>query len=122
MLKVLLVDNEEEVIDTFRFVLAKSLPNVELLFAESGYDAMAIIDKEKPQVVLSDYRMEDGDGGSLAHYCVSKNIPCVILTSFSTADIIPYIPEGTLVMAKMEVLKKGRLLNLVNSMLSHQAS
>ena len=120
MAKILLVDNEEDVIDTFKFVLENNQEDFELFFAESGYEAMEIIKKEKPQLVLSDYRMDGGDGGSLAHFCQGEDLPCVILTGFSTSDVVPYIPEGTLVMSKLEILK-GRLINLIKSMLSSAA-
>ena len=119
--RVLFVDNEAEIIDTFKFLLERSLPDVEFECAGSGYDAMKIIEKDPPSVVLSDYRMEGGDGGSLAHFCKDLNVPCVILTGFSPSDVIPYIPEGTLVVGKTDLLKSGRLKDLVDNLFQQVA-
>ena len=120
--KVVFVDNEADIIETFKFVIERSLPNDQFFYCMSGYDAMKIIENEKPQLVLSDYRMEGGDGGSLAHFCHDLKIPCVILTGFSPSDVLPYLPEGTLVYGKTDLLKGGRLKDLVDSVFDKQAS
>ncbi|NRA63968.1 MAG: response regulator [Pseudobacteriovorax sp.] len=118
MPRVLLVDNEVDVIETFQFVVEQSMADFDFVYAQSGYDAMQEIEQSKPDLVLTDYRMDQGDGASLAHYCNHQSISCVILTGFSASDVIPYVPEGTLVMKKLDILRQGRLKELITSMIS----
>ena len=120
--KILFVDNEPEIIETFKFVIERSLPDYNFEYCESGYEAMQLIEKEVPSLVLSDYRMESGDGGSLAHFCRDKNIPCVILTGYSPPEVEPYLPEGTKVVGKTDLLKSDSLKMLVFELLKKQAS
>ncbi|SMF81064.1 response regulator [Pseudobacteriovorax antillogorgiicola] len=112
--KILFVDNETEIIETFKFVIERSLPDYEFVFSQSGYEAMRLIEDQEPNLVLSDYRMEGGDGGTLAHFCKDLSVPCVILTGFSPSDVVPYLPEGTQVVGKTDLLKNGRFKELVD--------
>ncbi len=62
--------------------------NVELLIAEDGQDAMQIIDREQPHIMVLDLRMPKEDGfGVLEHLRVQKyEFPVLVLTHYQNDE------------------------------------
>jgi excisionase family DNA binding protein len=60
--KVLVLDDEPEVLDLFRRLLQRSLPDVEVLTDEHPVDALVRIGAERPELVVFDIYMPDMDG------------------------------------------------------------
>lgn len=65
-IKILVVDDEEDI----RKVLSRSLlaEGCDCVTAESGYDAISIIPKFKPEVVITDYQMPNMNGIELLKF------------------------------------------------------
>ena len=63
MTKILLVDDENEIIEG-RSKIIKNL-GYECLTAQSGNEAIKIIERERPDIILTDIKMSDGDGFSV---------------------------------------------------------
>ncbi len=81
--KILIVDDE----DAIRFLLAHFISaqySFEILQANCGNNAIKLLEKEKDiEVVLCDYRMKDGNGGTVYDY-IKRNellIPFVMMST-----------------------------------------
>jgi CheY-like chemotaxis protein len=82
---ILIVDDEELLLEAVSFDFRRKGYNV--ITAGCGRDAMAILDKTRVDVVLSDVRMPNGSGVELLDYVKRKNVflPVMFITGF--ADI-----------------------------------
>lgn len=60
MAKILVVDDEVDVCDFVKNFFEER--NFEVITALGGVDALRVVKKEKPQIVLLDIRMKDMDG------------------------------------------------------------
>ena len=104
-MNILLVDDDQSFLNAMENLIKDVDINVTI--ASSGYEAIGIIEarkiKDEPCVdlVVSDYNMKDGDGGSLAAYCNDKGINYCIMTGYGERDIAPYLPKGTRIIDKM---------------------
>lgn len=63
--KIVFVDDEPNILDGLRRMLRPLRNEFEMLFALSGSEALALIDREKVDVVVSDMRMPGMDGARL---------------------------------------------------------
>lgn len=91
MYKILIVDDEENI----RNGIARGIPWAEWGFevigqAENGEEAVSIIEKEKPQVVLSDIRMPKMDGIELMQYLHEKKpeVKIIILSGYNDVEYL----------------------------------
>lgn len=75
----------------------------------SGHEAIDILNRASFDAVVTDYIMQGGDGGSLAHYCTNHEIPVLVVSSFPEAQIRPYLPEGASFVNKFHAVR-GQLL------------
>jgi two-component system chemotaxis response regulator CheY len=91
--KVLIVDDS----NTMRKIVARSLRQAgldfdEILEASDGLEALAVLRKEKVDLVLSDINMPNMDGLAFlrekAADAALKSIPVVMITTEAGADII----------------------------------
>lgn len=82
--KILVVDDEAQI----RKLLAKTLKKIEhkVLLAEKGKQAIKIIQKEKPDVVLLDLKLPDMNGHSVLKKIRQNNktIGIIIITGYGT--------------------------------------
>lgn len=82
--RILLVDDERPVRDAIRLLL--QLENCQVVEAESGEQAMALLEHEQFDIILTDFRMaQDGmTGGDLAAAVKNSNasVPIILVTGF----------------------------------------
>ena len=64
-MKILICDDEQSILEAFVFFLSDF--DVKVTTANSGRDAIRKL-SEKFDVIVSDYKMPDGDGGELLSY------------------------------------------------------
>ncbi|HZC68302.1 MAG TPA: response regulator [Nitrospirales bacterium] len=87
---VLIVDDEPSIRQLYRSTL-KSLP-VRLLDASNGFDAMNLIEQEKPDLVVTDYAMPDWDGLEVCHQIRKRpdlqHIKIVLITGQATPPFL----------------------------------
>lgn len=83
----------------------------------SGHAAIKELEDKTFDMVVTDYIMEDGGGGSLAHYCRNRKIPVLVVSSFPEAQIRPYLPHGTSFVNKFNAVRGSHLVELVQSIL-----
>ncbi len=75
----------------------------------SGHEAIEILNKESFDAVITDYIMQGGDGGSLAHFCTNNDIPVLVVSSFPETQIRPYLPTCAFFVNKFHAVR-GNLL------------
>lgn len=83
----------------------------------SGHAAINLLAGESFDVVVTDYIMEGGDGGSLAHYCRNHKIPVLVVSSFPEAQIRPYLPHGTSFINKFNAVRGHHLEEVIKALL-----
>jgi len=88
--KILLVDDDRFVLLLFNRALVEE--GFQCLTANSVDEAMEILNKELPDIILSDYQMPDLDGFEFRTRVLNdkklKNIPFVFLTAFTDRNMI----------------------------------
>lgn len=99
--RILIVDDEPDLLDVMHFFLHRA--GYDVLQASSGNEAMKLLRGTSVDIVVSDVRMQDGDGVQLiedlrAHEKASRlnPVPVLLVTGFAT-------------ITRDEALKKGAL-------------
>jgi len=59
---MLVVDDEPDILTTVKAYLERSLPDVQVLTAPSGPEALTLLEQEPVDLVMADYRMPGMDG------------------------------------------------------------
>ncbi len=93
---ILVVDDEPGILAVMTKVLGSELPN-RILTAESGSDAMRILDKEEIAVLLSDMVMPEMDGIELLKYARERKphlVSLLITAQIDRDSMIKAINEG----------------------------
>jgi len=86
MTKVLLVDDEIEIIEG-RSRIIRNL-GYDCLTAQNGNEAIKIIKKDSPDIILTDIKMPDGDGIAVLKVVkkVDPDIPVIVFTGHGSID------------------------------------
>lgn len=86
---VLLVDDEQDVLDSIREVLEWGIPNLDVVTATSGKAGLTILDRRSVDLVVSDFKMPGMDGLEFLDQCGLRHprVPRAILTAFLTDDL-----------------------------------
>lgn len=90
MTKIVLVDDQELLRRGVRLLL-EAAGGIEVAAeAADGHEALAMIAKHRPEVVLADARMPGMDGVELVRRCVREHpgLPVVILTTFDSDELV----------------------------------
>jgi two-component system OmpR family response regulator len=88
-MKILVVDDDKLILEAISHVL--KVEGYEVLIAESGYQALDIIDKMKIDLIISDVMMPNISGLgllSLLKQFYFNKIPVIIMSTLDKADII----------------------------------
>ena len=88
-MKILLIDDEKEILDILKLFIKSRYPN-EILEAQSGNEAIILMEKEKDNIALAlvDWRMKDGNGGVVYNWLKDKNFPFpYIMASTDSPDV-----------------------------------
>jgi len=70
-MKVLIVDDEPNILMSLDFLMRKE--GYEVFIARDGSEAMAIVDSEKPEIVVLDIMMPKVDGYQVCEYIKKKS-------------------------------------------------
>jgi signal transduction histidine kinase/AraC-like DNA-binding protein/CheY-like chemotaxis protein len=83
--RILIVDDEPAVLDVHARLVETHLPDCRVLRAQNGHEALALIDLERPDLVLLDLMMPGLDGFGVLEAMraeeVSRDIPVIVLTN-----------------------------------------
>jgi CheY-like chemotaxis protein len=110
MYRVLIVDDDQELALVIQDKL-KDLGETET--ASAGYEAINLLKLKTYDLVVSDYNMKDGDGASLAHYCVNHGIQVIVVSSFPENHIKPYLPDNVAFINKFSAIRGRSLEELI---------
>lgn len=118
---ILLVDDEQNILKAFKRLFMDSGYNI--LLANSGKDALDIIEKERVDIIVSDMRMPYMDGYELLSI-VKKGYPHVariILSGFSEKETMARCIQNNLAMTYLlKPWENEKLLRTINSTLQLQ--
>jgi DNA-binding response OmpR family regulator len=82
MAKILIVDDNEEILSLYRYILSSE--QFEVLTVDNGNDALLLAASESPDLILLDVAMPGMDGAETARLLAgsekTRNIPTVFLT------------------------------------------
>lgn len=115
---ILIVDDEEDIREMLRMCLSISY-SLEIATSFSGNDALRIIkEKGNPEIIISDYRMADGDGAFLYKTLKSmkSDIPFVVCSGNPIDELRNVIPSAYGYIEKPRIL--GGITQLINSVLN----
>lgn len=81
---ILVVDDELDVLDTLRELVEQSIPDTRVLTALSGRHGLEILDRERVDLVMSDFKMPGMDGIEFLVQCrrIRPEVPRVMITAF----------------------------------------
>jgi len=88
--RILLVDDEANLLYALSTILRMSYPNYEILSSESAEEALKVIKTSTIDLVITDYMFDDKmDGLSLAEHIVnhSPEIPIILITGCGSAEV-----------------------------------
>ncbi len=83
MTKILCVEDDPQMIDLIKLILERK--GYEILGAEGGRQALAMMRADKPDLILLDIMMPEMDGGDVFHHMKEevelRNIPVIVVTA-----------------------------------------
>jgi len=87
---ILLVDDEREVRNTLRKLLARSFPHATFLEASNGREGLSALRRRPIDLIITDQRMPEMDGLTFVKEArlVSPGSARVILTGFADVDLV----------------------------------
>lgn len=90
-MKLLIVDDEYHVIKTVKYLLQLSSIQLDEIFeAQSAKDAITIIEREHPEILITDVLMEDVTGLDLMNYLNHTSIPIktIVISGYNNFEYI----------------------------------
>lgn len=106
--KILVVDDDQSFLDVVEATL--KLRGIQVSLAKSGYEAIDFLKNNSADLVIADYRMQNGDGVSLSHYCAKQGVPCIVFTGSLPEVVKHYLPQGTPVIEKVACFEPDGIL------------
>ncbi len=88
--KILIVDDEPDLLDVMRYFLTQSGFTGRILEAASGEASLALVEKERPDVVVSDIRMPGMSGLEVLQEMNARRIftPVIFVSAFGDKRIV----------------------------------
>ena len=86
---VLYVDDEGDILEAIQELLEAKIPGVRVLTAASGREALEVLERERIDLVVSDFKMPGMDGIEFLFQArrAHPNIPRVMFTAFQSEDL-----------------------------------
>ncbi|MCX7913598.1 MAG: response regulator [Thermodesulfovibrionales bacterium] len=108
-MKVLIVDDEKNILKLYKAELEDE--GYTVVSANSGTEALALFESEKPDIVTLDILMPDIDGIQVLRLMKEKNpkVPIIMLTAYDYRD------DFSVWVADAYVVKSSDLTNLKNT-------
>lgn len=82
-MNILVVDDEPELREFYRSFLLREGHTVTML--SSGYEALEFLTGERPDLILTDLLMPDGNGMRVIDEATRRSVPFVILSGYGQA-------------------------------------
>lgn len=127
MLKILVVEDEPELLQLYQVQINSWGFNCQVLTAKDGYEGLLQVGQYKPDLIISDLMMPDMDGfrmiRSIKSHLETKETQVIVVTSLNDEDIESQggLPADVLVLKKpipFDVIK-GLIMGMVASSLKN---
>ena len=91
--RLLLVDDEPDILETVVLLIEAKMPEVVVTAAPNGLAALALLERERFDAVLTDYKMPGMDGAVLIQRCREKwpGTPVLMFTAFMDSGTLAAI-------------------------------
>jgi response regulator RpfG family c-di-GMP phosphodiesterase len=120
---LLLVDDEPDILEAVAALVEQELPNVKVLRAKSGREGLDILQSERVDGIISDFRMGGMDGLEflrIARQC-HPTIPRVMLTAYPDPELRKLAKHEAKVQSFLSKLTSPEeLLDRVCTLLTYQ--
>lgn len=112
--KILVVDDDEVI----REVLGMILSKCEVLTAANGKEALEILEREKPDLVITDFVMPEMDGLELTRriHDLDSSIPVIVVSAFVGSRVEEIKRSGARAWIE-KPFKKVELLEIVKKLI-----
>lgn len=117
MIKIMVVDDEEEAIDAIKPFL--EMFNYEVVGISEGNDAINIIPKENPQIMLLDLNLKDMSGLKVLKEAISFNPQMKVLVISGFND--PVLCQKAMALGAYEYIVKPISLTDIKEKINHIA-
>jgi len=86
---ILLVDDETDILESIRLVLENAMPDVRVVTASSGREALHALGRESVSLIIADYKMPGMDGLVLLTEArkLRPEVQRVLYTAFASDDL-----------------------------------
>jgi DNA-binding NtrC family response regulator len=97
-IRVLLVDEDVDVLDVTKTFLESENDDFAVTTATGAEEALELVEQERFDAVVTDYRMPDVDGLSFAESVddVGTDVPVVLFTAYRGTDLDSAVAEAEL--------------------------
>ncbi len=122
---ILLVDDEPDILDSLKELLEAAVPNLEVMIASNGQEALEILGKHPIKILVTDYKMPGMNGMDLLREAKQKapNVPRVLMTAFPDLQIaIEAINEAAIQNFFTKPLDPDEVVGVLTAMLEHRES
>lgn len=89
---VLIVEDDKVLLDLYKMLVKKALPNFEIIEAGNGYEALTIIVDRIPSLIITDHEMPLMNGMQLVEAMRKKStnskVPVIVISARLTDDIV----------------------------------
>jgi len=89
--KLLLVDDEQIIRNSYIRLISQRYPDIEILLAENGIEALASIEAHHPNFMILDLGMSKMGGLKVLEAMKKNNhiVPTLIVSAYDTEDLLP---------------------------------
>ncbi len=86
---ILIVDDEVDVLGSLKKLVERSLPDVQVITATSGRKGLDILERERVDLVMSDFKMPGMDGIEFLVQArrIRPAVPRIMFTAFADKDL-----------------------------------
>jgi adenylate cyclase len=121
--RILIVDDEPDILDSLKELLEAAVPNVEVLTAPSGEDAVAQLGEANIKLLVTDFKMPGMNGMELLRHARDKvpRVPRILMTAFPDLQIaIQAINEAAIQNFFTKPLDPDEVLRVIGEMLDER--
>ncbi|MEA3142925.1 MAG: hypothetical protein QOG31_249 [Thermoplasmata archaeon] len=86
---ILVVDDEPDVLSSFKQLLEQSMPGVKVITTTSGRNGIEILERERVDLVMSDFKMPGMDGIEFLVQArrIRPGLPRIMFTAFADEEL-----------------------------------
>ncbi len=86
---ILVVDDEPDILQALKDLFEATMPGAEVFTAGSGEEGLEVLEKQKVDVIISDYRMPGMDGLEFLSRCGEKlpEVPRILITAYPQLNL-----------------------------------